>query len=97
DADMVLFIYRPEYYKIDVDEDGNSTAGIAEIIIAKHRNGALKDIPLRFIDKFAKFVDLDTEGLSFSGLTPNDSFEEGQPIRTIPSKMNDMKDESPPF
>ncbi|MCP4552887.1 MAG: replicative DNA helicase, partial [Bacteroidetes bacterium] len=45
DADMVLFIYRPEYYKIDVDEDGNSTAGIAEIIIAKHRNGALKDIP----------------------------------------------------
>ncbi len=97
DADMVLFIYRPEYYKIDVDEDGNSTAGIAEIIIAKHRNGALKDIPLRFIDKFAKFVDLDSEGLSFSGLSPNDGFEEGQPIRTIPSKMNEMKDESPPF
>lgn len=97
DADMVLFIYRPEYYKIDLDEEGNSTAGLADIIIAKHRNGALKDIPLRFIAKFAKFVDVDAEGLSYTGFDPNEGFEEGQPTRTIPSKMNDMAEEDIPF
>src|SRR5690606_36746449 len=46
DADMVLFLYRPEYYGIVEDENGNSTAGIAEIIIAKHRNGELATVPL---------------------------------------------------
>ncbi|MCK9204147.1 MAG: replicative DNA helicase, partial [Bacteroidales bacterium] len=61
DADMVLFIYRPEYYKIDVDETGESTSGIAEVSIAKNRNGPLKDIRLRFISKYAKFVDAEME------------------------------------
>ena len=99
DADMVMFIYRPEYYKIEVDEDGNSTAGIAEICIAKHRNGALKDIPLRFIDKFAKFADLHTDGdgLAYSGFDANEDFDSGQPTRIIPSKMNEMGDEDIPF
>ena len=40
DADLVIFIHRPEYYGLDVDEDGNSLKGVAEIIVAKHRNGA---------------------------------------------------------
>ena len=97
DADMVMFIYRAEYYKIEVDEDGNSTAGIAEICIAKHRNGALKDIPLRFIDKFAKFADLTSDGLEYSGFEANEDFEDGQPTRTIPSKMNEMGDDDIPF
>ena len=99
DADMVMFIYRPEYYKIEVDEDGNSTAGIAEICIAKHRNGALKDIPLRFIDKFAKFADLHTDGdgIAYSGFDANEDFDTGQPTRTIPSKMNDMGEDDIPF
>lgn len=39
DADMVIFLYRPEYYGILTDEDGNSTQGIMETIIAKFRNG----------------------------------------------------------
>lgn len=99
DADMVMFIYRPEYYKIEVDEDGNSTAGIAEICIAKHRNGALKDVPLRFIDKFAKFADLHTDGdgEAFSGFDANEDFEEGIQTRTIPSKMNKMGEDDIPF
>ena len=63
DADIVMFIYRPEYYKIDQDEDGNPTTGLAEISIAKHRNGSLGDIPLKFIAKYAKFVDLDSGDL----------------------------------
>jgi replicative DNA helicase len=57
DADLVLFIHRPEYYKILEDENGNSTLGLAEIIIAKHRNGATADVPLRFIKSQAKFTD----------------------------------------
>ncbi|MDD3162111.1 MAG: replicative DNA helicase [Bacteroidales bacterium] len=56
DADMVCFIHRPEYYKILTDEAGNSTIGIAEIIIAKHRNGAVGDVRLRFKGEYAKFM-----------------------------------------
>jgi replicative DNA helicase len=59
DADIVCFIHRPEKYGFLEDEEGNSLRGIAEIIIAKHRNGALEDIKLRFRDEFAKFVDLE--------------------------------------
>ena len=59
DADIVMFLYRPEYYKITVDEDGMPTQGVGEVIIAKHRNGALENVRTRFIDKFIKFVELD--------------------------------------
>ncbi|MBN2519374.1 MAG: replicative DNA helicase [Bacteroidales bacterium] len=64
DADMVLFIHRPEKYGFFEDEEGHSTLGVAEIIIAKHRNGALGDVKLRFRDELAKFQDLEDE---FSG------------------------------
>lgn len=59
DADIVLFLYRPEYYKITVDEDGMPTQGMAEVIVAKHRNGSLETVKLRFIMKFTKFLDYD--------------------------------------
>jgi replicative DNA helicase len=88
DADLVLFIYRPEYYKIDEDEEGNTTAGVAEIGIAKHRNGALADIKLRFINELAKFVDLDKGGYDLDFNSEGD--ENG--FRTVPSRLNDMKD-----
>ena len=55
DADMVCFIHRPEYYKILEDAQGNSLVGMAEIIVAKHRNGSVGDVRLRFIGHFAKF------------------------------------------
>ncbi|RIV23396.1 replicative DNA helicase [Fibrisoma montanum] len=60
DADMVMFLYRPEYYNITQDENGNSTLGIGEVIIAKNRSGSLDTIQLRFVNKFTKFCDLDT-------------------------------------
>lgn len=60
DADMVCFLYRPEYYNITQDETGNSTAGVGEVIIAKNRSGSLDTIQLRFISKFTKFCDLDS-------------------------------------
>ena len=61
DADMVCFIHRPEYYKILEDEKGNSLIGLAEIIIAKHRNGATADVMLRFKSEFARFQNVEDE------------------------------------
>ena len=55
DADMVCFIHRPEYYKMTEDKQGNSLLGVAEIIIAKHRNGAVGDVRLRFRSELARF------------------------------------------
>lgn len=79
DADMVCFIHRPEYYKITEDERGNSLIGLAEIIIAKHRNGATGDVRLRFKNEFAKFMNLE-EDLSVKEFSSsmNGGPEEGQ-------------------
>ena len=60
DADMVMFIHRPEYYGILNDQDGNSLKGIAEIIVAKHRNGAIGDFHLHFKAHLARFSDLES-------------------------------------
>lgn len=59
DADMVMFLYRPEYYKITQDENGNPTTGVGEVIIAKNRSGTVDTVRLRFIGKYTKFTDLD--------------------------------------
>ncbi|MDP2721506.1 MAG: replicative DNA helicase [Bacteroidales bacterium] len=91
DADLVLFIYRAEYYKIDVFEDGTPTQGVSEIIIAKHRNGAVGDVKLKFIAEFAKFEDL-APGPSEGGYRPSDV---GAGIKSFSSKMNDMDDDEP--
>lgn len=61
DADMVCFVHRPEYYKILEDDKGNSLIGLAEIIIAKHRNGATGDVLLRFKSEFARFQNIDDD------------------------------------
>ena len=58
DADIVAFLYRPEYYGITEDEKGRSVKGIAEFILAKHRNGALVPVMMKFESKFAKFSNL---------------------------------------
>lgn len=57
DADMVIFIHRPEYYGIKQDDGGNSLIGVAEIIVAKHRNGAVDDVRLQFKSEFTRFCD----------------------------------------
>ncbi len=61
DADIVSFIYRPEYYKIDEwdDEERTPTDGQGEFIVAKHRNGGLENIRLKFIGHLGKFDNLD--------------------------------------
>jgi len=86
DADMVLFIHRPEYYKITEDSQGNSLLGIAEIIIAKHRNGATGDVRLRFRSELAKFQNLsENYESSFSSST-------GGAI-SLGSKINSSEDD----
>ena len=80
DADIVSFLYRPEYYKIEEwdDDEASPTTGQAEIMIAKHRNGCIENIRLKFIGHLGKFDNLD----DFSG-----SYDD------LPSKMN--HDENP--
>jgi replicative DNA helicase len=85
DADLVCFIHRPEKYGILEDEEGNSTVGMAEIIVAKHRNGAIDDIKLRFRNVIAKFVDYDE-------LAPFDDSLEIKPVVMKESKMNQESD-----
>ena len=58
DADMVLFIYRADRYDITEDEDGNITAGVAEVLLRKNRNGPTGKVKLKFIERFAKFADM---------------------------------------
>ncbi len=61
DADMVLFIHRPEYYRIYTDQQGRDLRGKAEIIIAKHRNGAVGDVLLTFKGEYARFQNPDDD------------------------------------
>lgn len=83
DADIVSFIFRPEYYKIttwDNDEEGaqTSTENQAELIIAKHRNGATADVRMSFFKNIAKFADLDLFGNSY-GYQPSNFGEQNEP------------------
>ena len=94
DADLVIFIYRPEYYQLEFDDAGNSTLGMAEIIIAKHRNGPLADIKLRFIRNFAKFVEMESDQFDVDSSANGDA---NNNTRTVQSKMNDMSDEDIPY
>lgn len=93
DADMVTFIYRPEYYGIEYDEDNNPTKGTAEIIIAKHRNGALDTVKLKFINHLAKFTDLESNDFDSA---PGGSVTDYPNNRIIVgSRMNDMPEDTP--
>lgn len=88
DADIVTFIHRPEYYHIYADAQGRDLHGMAEIIIAKHRNGAVADVLLRFKSKFARF-----ENLNDDNDIPHPA---GGQSGVIASKMNTQDAPPPP-
>lgn len=101
DADMVAFIYRPEYYQILEDEDGSSLKGVAEIIFAKNRHGSTDTIKLRWVGDYAKFTDLDDPDFGLLGEGAfTDAFAGGGMI-TRPSKINTdsgaQRDDDIPF
>ena len=106
DADMVMFIYRPEYYKEGVDEE-NKVPGYTIIDIAKHRNGKLGEVELRFVGQYTRFEELEhgSESNYYSGVSPNSQFDQPQVYSSKMNNENGMEsytpsittDESTPF
>lgn len=105
DADMVMFLYRPEYYGFATLEDGTPTQGLAQVIIGKQRNGPVGDVTLEFVNAFAKFRDLQVSGYSNPNqntnnsttipIVPSNKFNtptSGTGSITLPSKMNTADD-----
>ena len=66
DADMVMFLYRPEYHGIQNDANGETVEGETQIHIAKHRNGSTGMEKVRFIKEYQKFVDFEDNLNSFN-------------------------------
>lgn len=100
DADMVIFLNRPEYYGLVQDEEGNSTKDLAEVIIAKHRNGSIEDVKLSFLNKYVKFANREDDFMAYgndasSPLLPSTDFNSPSGSVTLPSKFNDDSDNSP--
>ncbi len=98
DADLVIFIYRPEYYGLAGDADNPNTEGLAVINIAKHRNGKLGDVNLRFVNQFARFDDPESAFTydNSAGLKPNPDFS-GKGTVIKPSRMNEDFDQDNTF
>ena len=91
---MVIFLYRPEYYGLTTDSEGNNVLGTAEVILSKHRNGSLGTVKLKFIGKFTKFADLDVNtnfGEASFG-NPQGEFHSDTNTITYQSKANHSKD-----
>ncbi|HEX6170983.1 MAG TPA: replicative DNA helicase [Chitinophagaceae bacterium] len=109
DADMVMFLYRPEYYDITANEMGESNKGETHVRIAKHRNGALDTVKLKALLHIQKFVEDDGSGMAGLGLpagswkpVPDDAAGGGDAKLFIQtgSKMNDLpfsEEEETPF
>ncbi|MDR2906507.1 MAG: replicative DNA helicase [Bacteroidales bacterium] len=100
DADIVMFIHRPEYYGQTEDESGNSMLGMADILLEKHRSGPTGYARLKFIKEFAKFDNpdySDTHLGTFSQsdtIAPNSGFEGGGSFITVQSSLNDMPEDN---
>ena len=97
DADMVLFLFRPEYYRMDTFEDGSPSAGLADVMFEKNRHGSTGSVRVRFVSQNTKFTDTeqsyfegqDTTFMQDNSIQPNKSFEE------FSSSMNDDLGTSP--
>ena len=94
DADMVCFIHRPEYYKI-YEDNGKDLRGKAEIIIAKHRNGAVGDVLLTFKPEFARFQNIEEDYNNFGELESNMNSENTPPPIEPFSGQFDPLDQAP--
>lgn len=80
DSDKVIFIYRPEYYGLEYDEEGNNTAGVMELILAKNRNGSLGTVKLMRDNNFTAFRSFDNYHTDFS---------------FRPSRLNELDEKNP--
>jgi replicative DNA helicase len=91
DADMVMFLYRPEYYEINQNEMGESNRGETHVRIAKHRNGSLETIKLRALLHIQKFVEEEGDDLGGGGGFPSTGGGGGnwKPLGPSPSQGGD--------
>ena len=108
DADLVMFLYRPEYYDINATEDGESNKGETHVKIAKHRNGSLETIKLKALLYIQKFIEEENpneaNGAPFGGawrkMSPSEGSDGGARMYIQKgSRMNDdeFNDDPPPF
>ncbi len=98
DADMVCFIHRPEYYGMMIDKGGDSNEGIAQIIVAKHRNGATGEVRLKFKKEYAKFLNLEDDYRVYSSKLNNPSVEQISANNSVPDYLQNAesdKDKTP--
>lgn len=99
DADMVMFLYRPEYYDVTTSAEGENIKGLTEVKIAKHRNGSLETVKLKALLHIQKFTNWDEDpysgiGLPGGGWRPVEDSGGGEKLYIqTGSKMNDIKDE----
>lgn len=89
DADMVLFVHRPEYYGIYDDGKGHDLRGMAQIIIAKHRKGATGDVLLTFKGQYTRFQNPDGNGYKpiqddMEGIIKDSNINEDLPLTSFP-------------
>ncbi|MEX0845906.1 MAG: DnaB-like helicase C-terminal domain-containing protein, partial [Balneolaceae bacterium] len=99
DADIVMFLYRPEYYGITTTAEGQSTKGIAEVIIGKQRNGPVGSKILYFVEDYARFENLTAAGNSDPALSDGGNKKGGSSkgSDSPPIPHNPAPDEDAPF
>lgn len=99
DADMVMFLYRPEYYDVTTSAEGENIKGLTEVKIAKHRNGSLETVKLKALLHIQKFTNWDEDpysgiGLPGGGWRPVEDSGGGEKLYIqTGSRMNDIVDE----
>ena len=91
DADQVWFLYRPEYYRIFEDNEGNSLKGVAEVIVGKNRHGEVGSVPTRFKIQYGIFEDYEWD----FDLTEEETDNKENPAIDDPSKVLEDDDELP--
>lgn len=99
DADMVMFLYRPEYYDMATNAEGEDQKGLTEVKIAKHRNGSLETIKLKALLHIQKFISWEEDPYNIMS-APGSSWKRieeedggGAKLFQVESKMNKMKDD----
>ena len=73
-SDIVMLVYRPEYYGIMSDDSGKSTEGLVDLIFAKGRNIGTGTLPLKFKKEYTKFIDPQDYTEKFISAQPSESF-----------------------
>ena len=103
DADMVMFLYRPEYYDVTTNAEGENIKGLTEVKIAKHRNGSLETVKLKALLHIQKFANWDDDPYSGVGLPEGGAWRQVEDVEGGPkvfiqtgSKANDMMDDEDP-